>query len=67
MLLGSRWSDLSREMGLGNAVGSLGVLYIGWGDEVRGQGRKTSGRWWVFNTGHFKAEKVREGRCSGTA
>jgi hypothetical protein len=28
----------------GNAVGALGVLYIGRGDEVRGRGRK-SGSW----------------------
>jgi hypothetical protein len=52
-LLNSRWSDLSREMRPRNAVGALRVLYIGWGDEVRGRGRKSGSRWWVFNTGRF--------------
>jgi hypothetical protein len=66
-LLGSEWSDLSREMRPGNAVGALGVLYIGRDDEVRGRGRKSGGRRWVFNTGHFETEKEREGRRSGTA
>jgi hypothetical protein len=66
-LLGSIWSDLSRGMRPGNAVGALEVLYIGWGDEVRGRGRKSSGRRWVFNTGRFETEKVREGRRSGAA
>jgi hypothetical protein len=47
--------------------GILGVLYIGRGDEVRGQGRKSSDWRWVFNTGGFETEKEREGRCSGTA
>jgi hypothetical protein len=66
-LLGSGWSDLSREMRPGNAVGALGVLYIGRGDEVRARGRKRGGRRWVFNTGHFETKKEREGRCSGAA
>jgi hypothetical protein len=66
-LLGSGWSDLSREMRPGNAVGALGVLYIGRGDEVRGQRRKSGGRRWVFNTGRFETEKEREGRRSGAA
>jgi hypothetical protein len=51
----------------GNAVGALGVLYIGRGEEVMGRGRKNGGRRWVFNTDHFEAEKEREGRRSGTA
>jgi hypothetical protein len=51
----------------GNDVGALEVLYLGWGDEVRGQGKKSSGRWWFFNTGHFKARKERDGRCLGDA
>jgi hypothetical protein len=66
-LLGSGGSDLSREMRPGNAVGALGVLYIGRGDEVRGRGRKSGGRRWVFNTGHFETEKGWEGRRSGAA
>jgi hypothetical protein len=66
-LLGSGWSDLSREMRPRNAVGALGVLYIGRGDEVRGRGRKSGGRQWVFNTGRFETEKEREGRHSGAA
>jgi hypothetical protein len=66
-LLSSGWSNLSREMRLGNAVGALRVLYIGQGDEVRGQGRKSGGRRWVFNTGRFETEKEREGRCLGAA
>jgi hypothetical protein len=66
-LLGSGWSNLSREMGQGNVVGALGVLYIGRGDEVRGQGKKSGGRRWVFNTSHFETEKEREGRHSGAA
>jgi hypothetical protein len=66
-LLDSRWSDLTREMRPGNAVGALGVLYVGRGDEVRGRGRKSGGRWWVFNTSHFETEKEREGRRSGAA
>jgi hypothetical protein len=47
--------------------GILGVLYIGQGDEVRGRGRKISGRRWVFNTERFETEKEREGRRSGAA
>jgi hypothetical protein len=66
-LLGSGGSDLSREMRPGNAVGALGVLYIGRGDEVRGRGRKSGGRRWVFNTGRLETEKGREGRRSGAA
>jgi hypothetical protein len=66
-LLGSGWSDLSREMRPRNAVGALGVLYIGRGDEVRGLERKSSGRRWVFNTSRFETEKKREGRRSGAA
>jgi hypothetical protein len=66
-LLGSRWSDLSTGMRPGNAVGDLEVLYIGRGNEVRVRGRKSGGRRWVFNTGHFETEKEREGRRSGTA
>jgi hypothetical protein len=66
-LLGSGWSDLSREMRPRNAVGALGVLYIGRGDEVRGRGSKSGGRRWVFNTGHLETEKEREGRRSGAA
>jgi hypothetical protein len=66
-LLGSRWSDLSRRMRPGNAVGALWVLYIGQGDELRGRGRKSGGRRWVFNTDHFETEKEREGRRSGAA
>jgi hypothetical protein len=54
-LLGSGWSDLSREMRPRNAVGVLGVLYIGRGDEVRDRGRKSGGRRWVFNTGRFES------------
>jgi hypothetical protein len=46
--------------------GILRVLYIGQGDEVRGRGRKSGGRRWVFSTGCFETEKEREGRCSGT-
>jgi hypothetical protein len=42
-LLSSGWSDLSREMGPGNAMGALRVLYIGRGNEVRGRGRKSGG------------------------
>jgi hypothetical protein len=64
-LLNSGWSDLSSEMRPGNAVGALGVLYISPGDEVRGWGRKSSGRKWIFITGRFETEKEREGRCSG--
>jgi hypothetical protein len=41
-LLGSGWSDLSRKMRPGNAVGALGVLYIGRGDEVRGRGGRVA-------------------------
>jgi hypothetical protein len=67
ILFSSRWSDLSREMRPGIAVGALGVLYIGRGDEVRGRGRKSADRRWVFNTGHFETEKEREGRCLGAA
>jgi hypothetical protein len=66
-LLSSGWSDLSRGMRPGNAVGALGVLYICRGDEVRGQGRKSGGRRWVFNTGRFETEKEREGRHLGAA
>jgi hypothetical protein len=44
-LLGSGWRDLSRKMRPGNAVGALYVLYICQGNEVRGRGRKSSGRW----------------------
>jgi hypothetical protein len=66
-LLSSGWSDLSREMGPGNAVGAPRVLYVGWGDEVRGRGRKSGGRRWVFYTGYFEIEKEREGRRSGAA
>jgi hypothetical protein len=66
-LLSSRWSDLRREMRLGNAVGALGVLYIGRGDEVRGRGRKSGDRRWVFSTDYFETEKEREGRRSGAA
>jgi hypothetical protein len=66
-LLGSGWSDLSRGMRPENVVGALGVLYIGRGDEVRGQGRKSGGRRWVFNTDRFEIEKEREGRRSGAA
>jgi hypothetical protein len=47
--------------------GILGVLYIGRGDEVRGRGRKISGRRWVLNTDRFEIEKEREGRRSGAA
>jgi hypothetical protein len=56
-----------EKMRPGNDVGALEVLYLGWGDEVRGQGKKSSGRWWVFNTGHFEARKERDGRRLGTA
>jgi hypothetical protein len=66
-LLSSGWTDLSREMRLGNVLGPLGVLYIGRGDEVRGRGRKSGGRRWVFNTSRFETEKEREGRCLGAA
>jgi hypothetical protein len=66
-LLGSGWSDWSREKRPGNAVGALGVLFIGRGDEVRGQGRKSGDRRWVFNTDRFETEKEREGRRSGAA
>jgi hypothetical protein len=66
-LLSSRWSDLSREMRLGNAVGALGVLYIGRGDEVRGRGRKSGDRRCVFSTDCFETEKEREGRRSDAA
>jgi hypothetical protein len=66
-LLSSGWSDWSRGMRLGKAVGALGVLYIGWGEEVRGRGRKSGGRQWVFNTSRFETEKEREGRRSGAA
>jgi hypothetical protein len=66
-LLSGEWSDLSREMRPRNVVGPLGVLYIGQGDEVRGRGRKSGGRRWVFNTGRFETEKEREGRYSGAA
>jgi hypothetical protein len=65
-LLSSGWSDLSREMRPGNVVGALGVLYIGRRHEVRGQGRKSGNRWWIFNTGHFETEKEREGNRGGT-
>jgi hypothetical protein len=66
-LLSSGWSDLNRGMRPGNVAGALGVLYIGRGDEVRGRGRKSGGRRWVFNIGRFETEKEREGRRSGTA
>jgi hypothetical protein len=66
-LLGSGWSDLSRGMTPGNAVGTLGVLYIGRGEEVSCRGRKSGGRRWVFNTGRSETEKEREGRRSGAA
>jgi hypothetical protein len=69
-----RWGR-AREAGRGrggagegwHGSGILGVLYIGQGDEVRGRGRKSGGRRWVFNTDHFETEKEREGKCSGAA
>jgi hypothetical protein len=64
-LLSSRWSDLYWGMRPGNGVGALRVLYIGRGDEVRGQGRKSGGRRCVFNTSRFETEKERERRHSG--
>jgi hypothetical protein len=48
-------------------LGILGVLYMGRSDEVRGRGRKSGDRQWVFNTGRFETEKEREGRRSGAA
>jgi hypothetical protein len=68
---GARWWGRSREAGRGRGgareAGILGLLYIGQGDEVKGQGRKSGGRRWVFITGRFETEKEREGRCSCTA
>jgi hypothetical protein len=61
-LLSSGWSDLSREMRPGNAVGVLGVLYIGQGDKVRVRGRMR-----MVSAVGFETEKEREGRCSGAA
>jgi hypothetical protein len=46
----------------GNAVGVLGVLYIGQGDKVRVRGRMR-----MVSAVGFETEKEREGRCSSAA
>jgi hypothetical protein len=69
-----RWGR-GREAGRGrggagerwHGLGILGVLYMGQSDEVRGRGRKSGDRQWVFNTGRFETEKEREGRRLGAA
>jgi hypothetical protein len=71
----ARWWGRAREAGRGrggagegwHGSGILRVLYIGRGNEVRGRGRKSGDRWWVFNTDRFETEKEREGRRSGAA
>jgi hypothetical protein len=61
-MVGARLRDKERERRSGrgwHGSGILRVLYIGQGNEVRGRGRKSGGRWWVLNTGRFEIEKER--------
>jgi hypothetical protein len=63
-MVGARLRDKERERRSGrgwHGSGILRVLYIGQGNEVRGRGRKSGGRWWVLNTGRFEIEKERGG------